>query len=128
MKRLVVVMLITLSLLCLATYEAILVANINDRLENDVNNLCDKFEDYIDNVSDLEEEVTSMRNLWEEKEPQLCLMFNHKDLSNVSDCFVRLLASVKNNDYDNATIEVNLLKEYIQKNRYTMGFNLQNIL
>ena len=128
MKRLVVVILITLSLLCLATYEAVLVANINDQLEVGVNNLCDNFKAHEDNISDLEEEISSMRNLWETKEPQLCLMFNHKDLSNVSDCFVRLLASVKNNDYDNATIEVNLLKEYIQKNRYTMGFNLQNIL
>lgn len=55
-------------------------------------------------------------------------MFNHKDLSTITDTLSRLSSSVNNNDYDNAIIEVNLLKEYSEKNRHIMGFNLQNLL
>ena len=50
------------------------------------------------------------------------------DLSTITDTLSRLSSSVTNNDYDNAIIEVNLLKEYSEKNRHIMGFNMQNLL
>ena len=128
MKRLLAVIIITISLFTLATYECISVANINNKLEADVSILYENFEDDPEHVSSFTETVKTLKNNWDSKENALCLMFNHKDLSCITDTFTRLLASVKNNDYDNAIIEVNLLKEYSEKNRHVMGFNLQNVL
>jgi len=127
-KRLLAVIIITISLFTLATYECISVANINNKLEADVSILYENFEDDPEHVSSFTETVKTLKNNWDSKENALCLMFNHKDLSCITDTFTRLLASVKNNDYDNAIIEVNLLKEYSEKNRHVMGFNLQNVL
>ena len=55
-------------------------------------------------------------------------MFNHKDLSSVTDTLTRLKSYIFNNDYDNAIAEVTLLEEYATKNRHIMGFNMQNLL
>ena len=55
-------------------------------------------------------------------------MFNHKDLSAITDSLTRLKSYIYNNDYDNAVAEVDLLNEYARKNRHIMGFNMQNLL
>ena len=126
--RLLAVMFITLALFALATYEAVAVSDINNQLEADVSVLYEDFENDPENISSFTETVSDLKKQWDSEEDALCLMFNHKDLSCITDTFTRLLASVKNNDYDSAIIEVNLLKEYSEKNRHVMGFNLQNIL
>ncbi len=128
MKRLIAVLIITLSLFSLATYEVITVAKINDRLKADVKSLYQEFEEHEENISELTEWVSDIKGEWDKREEGLCLMFNHKDLSCITDTLTNLLTTVKNNDYDSAIIEVNLLKEYSEKNRHIMGFNFQNIL
>ena len=126
--RLLAVIFITLSLFALATYEVVAISNINNQLETDVILLYEVFEDDPEHISSLTQTVAGLKEQWDSQEESLCLMFNHKDLSCITDTLTRLLASVKNNDYDNAIIEVNILKEYSKKNRHVMGFNLQNIL
>lgn len=128
MRRLIAVLIITIALLSLATYECVAVASVNNKLETNVGVLYEEFEDNKDNISVLTEDISVLKEDWDSKENALCLMFNHKDLSCITDTFNRLLASVKNNDYDNAIIEINLLKEFSEKNRHIMGFNFQNLL
>ena len=81
-----------------------------------------------DNLSIILPKVDSIKSDWDQVEPTLCLMFNHKDLSSITDTLAMYRAFVYNNDYDNAIAEISLLKEYAEKNDHVMGFNLQNLL
>lgn len=128
MKRLIAVLLITVALFTLATYEVVSVAKINKKLEADVSVLYEQFEENKDNIVDLSDTIQLLKKEWDRNESALCLMFNHKELSCITDTLTRLLTSVKNNDYDNAILEVSLLKEFAEKNKHIMGFNFQNIL
>lgn len=128
MKKAIIVSLLTIFLFGLATYELIAVEKIISNLEVMTVELQTIITDNKENVVQTETDVKKVRDYWSKHEENLCLMFNHKDLSTITDTLSRLSSSVTNNDYDNAIIEVNLLKEYSEKNRHIMGFNMQNLL
>lgn len=128
MKKAIIVSILTIFLLGLATYELIAVEKIISNLEVMTVELQTIITDNKENVVQTETDVKKVRDYWSKHEENLCLMFNHKDLSTITDTLSRLSSSVTNNDYDNAIIEVNLLKEYSEKNRHIMGFNMQNLL
>lgn len=128
MKRLIAMYTISIILIGLATTEVILVKNVNDNLLDSVNHLHELTLENKDNIINILTEVDNVKNDWDQKEPTLCLMFNHKDLSTVTDTLALYRAYVSNNDYDNAIAEICLLKEYAEKNDHVMGFNFQNLL
>lgn len=128
MKKALIVIILSVLLLGLATYELIAVDKIISQLEIMTVQLQVEISENEDNVIDTSTSVDEVKSFWSKHEENLCLMFNHKDLSTITDTLSRLSSSVNNNDYDNAIIEVNLLKEYSEKNRHVMGFNLQNLL
>ena len=115
-------------LISLATYELIAVNNIITKLETQVDALYEQVEHYKDDLSPCENLITKVKTNWDNNEDGLCVIFNHKDLSNITDTLTKLQTLIFNNDYDNAIVEVALLKEYSQKNKHIMGFNIQNLL
>ena len=128
MKRIIIIVILFVSLIGLATYEVISVDNIITSLDTMVEKLQVDITDNKNNVSEISTSVKQVQTYWNNHEENLCLMFNHKDLSAITDTLTRLYSYVENNDYDNAIAEVNLLKKYSEKNRHIMGFNLQNLL
>ena len=128
MKKIVIVSIITLLLITLGTFEVIMVKNINVKLLSNVNQLHTLTIENKDDLTHILEKVDSIKNDWDNVEPVLCLMFNHKDLSTITDTLSKYRAYVYNNDYDNAIAEISLLKEYAEKNDHVMGFNIQNLL
>lgn len=128
MKRLIAIIIISVTLITLATYEVVAVKKINDNLLKDVYHLEKITEQNKDNIVNISQEITRIKDNWDNVEPTLCLMFNHKDLSTVTDTLALIQAYVFNNDYDNAYAQVHLIKEYAEKNDHVMGFNLQNLL
>ena len=127
-KSIIIIVVLFVSLIGLATYEVVSVDNIITSLETMVETLQVDISENKNNVNEVTESVKKVQTYWNEHEENLCLMFNHKDLSAITDTLTRLFSYVENNDYDNAIAEVNLLKKYSEKNRHIMGFNLQNLL
>ena len=107
--------------------ELINVGNTLITMENTINDLNQQYELNQDDITIFYDEVGDVKEIWERKENWLCFLFNHRDLSTITDSINRLQAYTKNNDYDNAICELSLLKEYSTKNHHIMGFNIRNI-
>ena len=128
MKRTIIIIAISLILIALATYEMIVVKNINNQLLTSVYELYDITIENKDNISTILPKVDAIKYDWDKAEHPLSLMFNHKDLSTITDTLALYRAYVFNNDYDNSIAQISLLKEYAEKNDTIMGFNFQNVL
>ena len=124
MKRIIAIVFLFLALITLATYEVVMV----DKVIVKVTSLSEMVKSNKEDLSIVETEISYVKKDWDSKEDNLCLMFNHKDLSAITDSLTRLKSYIYNNDYDNAVAEVDLLNEYARKNRHIMGFNMQNLL
>ncbi len=127
-KKSFCILIITLSLIGLATFEVIAVKRLNNNLLKDVYYLQEITIENKENIKNVSDEVSKIKTNWDDVEPLLCLMFNHKDLSTITDTLALIEAYVLNNDYDNAFAQVHLLIEYAEKNDHVMGFNIQNLL
>ena len=97
-------------------------------MEDIVLDLNYKYETNKDDITIFYEELGDFKEYWEQQENWLCYIFNHIDLSTITDSINRLIPYTKNNDYDNAISELSLLKEYSTKGYHIMGFNIHNIL
>lgn len=128
MKKAIIILIITIALLSLATWEAIAVNNIIKVMDENVQSIAVKYQDNKEDITILYDELDDIDNYWTTRESMLCLIFNHKDLSSITDSINKLKAYTQNNDYDNAISEVELLKGYTEKNTHIMGFNIHNIL
>ena len=128
MKRIIAIVFLFLALITLATYEVVMVDKVIVKLENQVTSLSEMVKSNKEDLSIVETEISYVKKDWDSKEDNLCLMFNHKDLSAITDSLTRLKSYIYNNDYDNAVAEVDLLNEYARKNRNIIGFNMQNLL
>ena len=96
-------------------------------LEDLVNDLCIKYELNQDTIDQFYNETGDVREYWDYSQKWLCFLFNHRDLSTITDSLNKLRAYTKNNDYDNAICELELLKEYSSNSYHILGFNIHNI-
>ena len=115
-------------LIGLAITEMIIVENFIENVETQINELVVKFDDNRDDISVLTPLVEEIEQTWDSKEYILCLMFNHKDISMVTDSITRVKEYCKQNNYGDGIVEVMILQEYAKKNHNIMGFNFNNIL
>ncbi len=127
-KRIITISALFSLLIILAFYELVAVNNLITNLNEQATNLQTEIYENKEFVSNSINSVKKTKEYWNKNEIILTLMFNHKDLSTITDTLSRLYSYVENNDYDNAIAEVNLLKQYSEKNKWIMGFNFQNIL
>lgn len=127
-KRTIIAITLFLLLTSLATYEVIAVNNIITKLDSKTKELQIEIVNNKENVSNVSNNVFELKQFWDKHEHNLFLMFNHKDLSIITDSLTRLYTYVSYNNFDDAVTEVNVLKEYTEKNELIMGFNFQNIL
>jgi len=127
-KKGLTILIISLLLIGLATYESIAVNNLIVRIDTDVKKIYPKFYENESDITILYDELNEIDEYWTESESIMCLMFNHKDLGCITDSINKLKAYTRNNDYDNAIAEIELLKGYTEKNTHILGFNIHNIL
>lgn len=126
-KRIITMVLIAIILFGLAISESILVKNYMTDIQDSVNNLVKLYDANQDDITKLSDTAEDLENKWDRKEKSLGLMFNYKDLSYISDSFTRLTEYTKQNDYDDAIVEIHLLQEYIERNYTNMSLNFHNI-
>ena len=127
-KRAITVIIFTLILVGLGLAESIIVNKIVINLDNDVGALVTKYEANKDDVTSLLSDIDNIKQNWNKNENMLCLVFNHKDMSIITDSLSRLRTYTQNNDYDNGIVELKLLKVNTEKQPHIMGFNIHNIL
>ena len=96
-------------------------------MENHITNLYSKYVDQENDITIFVDDIDNLKDYWEKQENWLCFLFNHRDLSTITDSLNRLNAYTQNNDYDNAICELSLLKEYSSESHHVMGFNIKNI-
>lgn len=128
MKKGITVLAILFVTIAMGIWELISVRNTLTEMETVVVTLYDKFEESEDDITIYYDEVTLVKEFWEDNENWLCFLFNHRDLSTITDSINKLQAYTKNNDYDNSVAELSLLREYSTKSYHIMGFNIHNIL
>lgn len=128
MKKGAVVLCILILTLTFGIVELIFVRNTLTEMEQVIVTLYDKYEESEDDITIYYDEITLVKEFWEDKEEWLCFLFNHRDLSTITDSINKLQAYTKNNDYDNSVAELSLLREYSTKSYHIMGFNIHNIL
>ena len=127
MKKGIYVTLILVATIIFGIVEMNYVSKVLTTMENTITELYQDYELEEENIVDYYEKIGNIKEYWKKNETKLCFLFNHRDLSVITDSLNRLEAYTKNNDYDNAIAELAILKEYSTKNCHIMGFNLKNI-
>ena len=124
---------ITILSICIVTItfgiiEIIFVKNTLSSIDNIVDNLYISYQDNEDDISIFYEDTLNIKDFWGEKIKALNFIFNHRDLSTITDSITRLQIYTKTNDYKNAICELLLLQSFTSNSYHIMGFNLHNIL
>ena len=124
---------ITIISICILTIifgiiEIIYVKNTLSSIDNIVVNLYISYQDNEDDISVFYEDTLNIKDFWGKKIKALNFIFNHRDLSTITDSITRLQIYTKTNDYKNAICELLLLQSFTSSSYHIMGFNLHNIL
>ena len=128
MRKAITVLSIFIALIVFGFFEVFKVRSTLTTIEDIVIDLNLQYELNEEDITIFYDDIGDVKEFWEEKESWLCFIFNHRDLSVITDSINRLRAYTKNNDFDNAIAEFALLKEYSTKSYHIMGFNIHNIL
>ena len=128
MKKAITIICILVITITFGIVELVSVSNVLTSMEDSIVDLNREYEVNEDNIVVFYDKVSNIKEYWSEKEGWLCFLFNHRDLSVITDSINRLQSYTKNNDYDNAIAELSMLKYYSSKNCHIMGFNIHNIL
>jgi hypothetical protein len=126
-KRAIVILCILIFIITFGSLEIVWVSKILTTMENSINDICHQYELNENEITQFYTTIGDIKEYWMKKEEYLSYLFNHRDLSIITDSFNRLQAYTKNNDYDNAIAELELLKYYSSKNCHIMGFDINNI-
>lgn len=127
-RKAITVIAISLLTIALGIWEVTKVRSTLTTMEDIITDLNIRYEQNSDDITIFYDELGDLKEYWEQQENWLCYIFNHRDLSTITDSINRLLPYTKNNDYDNAICELSLLKEYSTKSYHIMGFYIHNIL
>ena len=117
-----------LAMIVLGILETINVTRVIDTMENIFVELNREYELNQDDITIFYDDICDAEEIWERNGNWLSHVFNHRDLSSITDSINRLQAYTKNNDYDNAICELSLLTQYYSKDNHVMGFSFQNLL
>lgn len=128
MRRVIYILVIVVVLLALSIFEYVAVANVLNTLKQSVGDIKVEYYKNANDITILQDDIIEIKDYWMDKESTICLMFNHKDLDNISDTLTKLAIYTENNDYYKAIIEINLLDEYMKNSDHIMSFTIHNIL
>lgn len=128
MKKALPVIIIALLLLTLAIVEITYVNNIVTDMDREVGQLVTLYEENEDDITIILPHLDKVKDKWKKNEAKLCYIFNHRDMSMITDSLSKLSSYTRVNDYEDAYTEVRLLKEYTEKSPRIMSFNIHNVL
>ena len=127
-KKALPVIIIAIILLALAIVDIVYVSNFIDDINNEVGALVTMYEENEDDITVIIPQLDKVQNKWKKNETILCFIYNHRDISLITDSLSKLSSYTRVNDYEDAYTEVRLLKEYTEKSPRIMNFNIHNVL
>ena len=127
MRKGLTILILFLVTIIAGTIEIINVNKVIMTMEDIFIDLNHQYELHQDNITIFYDDICDAEEFWEENGNWLCHLFNHRDLSTITDSINRLQAFTKNNDYDNAICELSLLTQYYSNDNHVMGFSIHNI-
>ena len=128
MKRLLTIILILALIATLGGIELYTVHSVMTNLSKDIESIHDKVILNEGDITMLSDEIAAVKQYWIEHEELICIIFNHKDLLPITESITRATANIKNNNYDDTIIELNLLEEYAKNSAHVMSFHINNVL
>ena len=126
-KKGITILIIFIITIAFGIFELNTVSGVLISMENTVTQLSKEYELNEDDITIYYDKISDVKEFWLQNEDWLCYLFNHRDLSVITDSINRLQAYTKINDFDNAIVELALLKEYSSENCHIMGYNLKNV-
>ena len=72
-------------------------------------------------------EFYKMENYWENRESTMAFFVDHKNISNIGQGLVRLIAALEENDYTLSKTEIYLLREVAFVFKKMSTFNIHNV-
>ena len=112
----------------MAIVDIVYVSNFIDDINNEVGALVTMYEENEDDITVIIPQLDKVQNKWKKNETILCFIYNHRDISLITDSLSKLSSYTRVNDYEDAYTEVRLLKEYTEKSPRIMNFNIHNVL
>lgn len=128
MKRIIVIILLSLILAGSLIYEQIFINDSVTLLKTKCQDVYDTIHQSV-NINDesIIKKVSELNDFWSNRESQLCLIINHKDMEKVGEQIVKVLTLCKQNDTKQAIYEVDLLKYYTEGYEHIIKVTFQNI-
>ena len=128
MKKAIIILVISLGTIIFGIVEITYVKNTLSTIDNIVDDLYIEYQDNENNISIFYKDTLNIEDFWCKKIKILNFIFNHRDLSTITDSITRLQIYTKTNDYKNAICELLLLQSYTSNSYHIMGFNIHNVL
>lgn len=127
MTRPVIVIIIFLSILTFGIVEISYVSNFITKFDAQIKQI-----DYIctfnkDDLTQSAPEIKKVKDEWKNELGKMSLIFDYKNLQPIGEGLTKLHTYALNNDYQNAKVEINLIKTHNERNKEVLGFNLNNI-
>ncbi len=129
MKRFIAMIIISLSLVGIATFEEIYIHNFIQNFSAKsqiVSNLVKENQENL-NTQELKENFENLKNLWSNSKTVICYFTNYDKIRTTDESIVKLEDAIKENDFSLANENIAVLKNYSQFFHYTMGFNINNL-
>ena len=128
MKKALAIIVISIFLVSMCVLEEILVKTTLDKISTDANEIYTQSQTSDNLNSDIIlKKCETLQNFWEEKEDMLCFFVNHKDMQDMGNQLVNLIAYAKNNSKEDFTSSISLIIYYTTSYHHLMGVSLQNI-
>ena len=129
MKRLISILILLITIICIAVTEEIFIHKFINTLTSKAEVVCVQIESNKDNLNNKEISTLfdDLEEFWKKSKTVLCYFTNYEKIKNVDESFVKLSTAIKNNDLSLATENIALVEEYSSFFHYMMGFNLNNL-
>ncbi len=129
MKRLIAMIILFLILVSICAFEEIFLSSFVSNFTAKAQTLSTLIEENenLESNSQIKNTFSSLKNSWHNAKTTFCFFTNYEKIKSMDESFIKLEASINNNDKNLANENVAMICNYEQFFNYMMGFNINNL-
>lgn len=128
MKKAINISLIVLFLIAICTVEQVLAQKYLNSVQTKIDEIYIEMQASSDiNTTKLISKTSELENYWTQKESVLCNFVNHKDIEDIGVEINKMQSALKENNKDQFSQSVDLIKFYLKGYQHVIGISIQNI-
>lgn len=128
MKKAINISLIILFLIAICTVEQVLAQKYLNSVQTKIDEIYIEMQASSDiNTTKLISKTSELENYWTQKESVLCNFVNHKDIEDIGVEINKMQSALKENNKDQFSQSVDLIKFYLKGYQHVIGISIQNI-